>query len=72
MKYLNDRALYLLGLHGNFTPSQRVKAKLPTSIFTKKGPGVTASAKRSFYKFMDAEERQIAVDRGWVPAAWLR
>lgn len=46
------------------------KARLPGSWFTKKGPGVEAEARRCFYALSDAQ-RIIAVERGWVPRAWL-
>lgn len=48
-----------------------VKRKLPRSIFTKRGPGILSRAKEAFCA-LNPEEKSIAIERGWVPARWLR
>lgn len=48
-----------------------VKARLPTSWFTKRGPGVEANAVRAF-RSMTPEQKELAIARGWVPAWWGR
>lgn len=41
-----------------------VKARLPRSAFTKKGPGVRASLRYTLKK-MTVEQRKIAYENGW-------
>lgn len=48
-----------------------VKALIPRSWFTKKGPGVTARAREAWRK-MTPGQRRVCVRRGWFPAGGPR
>lgn len=48
-----------------------VKAMIPSSWFTKKGPGVEDTTYRAFRE-MTLEQRVVAVERGWIDENWLR
>ena len=45
---------------------QVIKAQIPRSWFTKKGPGRLKNARRA-YAQMTVEQRKIAIDKGWLP-----
>ena len=48
---------------------QVVKALIPKSWFTKKGPGRLKDAK-SAYARMSVEQREIAIKKGWLPESF--
>jgi len=47
-----------------------VREILPDSWFTKRGPGVEATARAAF-RALDPAGKWIAVRRGWIPGTWL-
>lgn len=49
---------------------QLIKAMIPRSWFTKKGPGVTHDAREAFLRMTPAQQ-DIAIERGWLPAHWV-
>lgn len=46
-----------------------IKAQIPRSHFTRKGPGVEKSARRAFAGFTAAQQH-YACSRGWFPETW--
>jgi hypothetical protein len=50
---------------------ETVKAMIPHSWFTKKGPGVEEDALRAFHD-MNHGQKLLAVRAGWIPRAWLQ
>lgn len=48
-----------------------VKALIPPSSFTKRGPGVRAQLRSALLK-MTPEQRELAFDRGWARKSDLR
>jgi len=49
---------------------ETVKAMIPHSWFTKKGPGVEEDTRRAFYD-MTWKQQLLAVRAGWIPEHWL-
>ena len=60
----------IMGGGGNETRPDIVKARIPHSWFTKKGPGVESDTRRAFYD-MTHGQRLLAVRSGWIPVSWL-
>ena len=54
---------------GHETRRGIVKARIPHSWFTKKGPGVEAEARRAFYG-MTRKQKVVAITAGWFPESW--
>ena len=46
-----------------------LRSKIPSSWFTKSGPGVTQKAKDAVMT-MNQSEREFAITRGWIPPQW--
>ncbi len=46
-----------------------IKALIPRSHFTKKGPGVSANARHAFSRLTGAQQH-YACSRGWFPDGW--
>ena len=56
---------------GHESTPQIVKAKIPHSWFTKKGPGIESDTRRAFHSLMGPGQRMMAVTAGWIPEHWL-
>lgn len=53
------------------TPNERrVRAAIPSSWFTKSGPGVRHKAHEVFAG-LSYQDRQVAVNAGWYPRQWV-
>ena len=71
MKKVRAWAKQILGLEGKESLKPlAVKALIPSSWFTKKGPGVEAQARKAFSR-MSFFQRRLAVAKGWFPTSWL-
>ncbi|KKM24000.1 hypothetical protein LCGC14_1609520 [marine sediment metagenome] len=46
-----------------------IKAQIPRSHFTRRGPGVEAAGREAFLKFTAAQQH-YACWRGWFPKTW--
>lgn len=75
-KKLRDFALSLLfpkggqqGADPTVVDPLIIKAQIPRSHFTRKGPGVSKDALRVFAGFTGAQQDYACV-RGWFPEAW--
>lgn len=61
----------VMGGGGDEKDPRIVKAKIPHSWFTQKGPGVERETRRAFSD-MNHGQKLIAISRGWIPEHWLR
>lgn len=48
---------------------RRMRRAAPSSIFTKRGPGITAN-RRLWFQSLDPIDRDFAIRFGWVPESW--
>ena len=48
---------------------RRLRRAAPSSMFTKRGPGVDAN-RLLWFQSLDSVDREYAIQFGWVPSSW--